>query len=290
MKTLITIAVLALTSNCAIAQIADDCLDMVKLRDRNVSLDVALGKIDTGINITITQNGNFTPQFMTILLFESLVCRLNQVLVAQGQAPIARELIDAWVNELNSAYSSFDEATDGKVPGTIKPNFNRAREAVMGPWGPTGAKTAAYQSKLPVNVSKAFLAAVPAIDLTTSVSGTTYFKTIIKQGFNVKYESVISQGEALVGNQLWALQNMRKSFGTYAQGTTPSATMLREITNGIVFSSSQITDKRSAALLELQMRLDAEAKAREAVQSTASFKITELENRVTEIEKKLKGN
>lgn len=260
---------------------------MVNLRSRSGSLDLALGKIDAGIDITVTQNGNFTSQFMTILLFENYMCRLNQALVGQGQAPIAREVIEKWVEELNSAYSTFDEAIDGKSPGAIKASFNRARTTVMDPWKAAGAKTSEYQDKLPTNVSAAFLAVVPAINLTTTVSGSAYLKTIINQGFAGKYASVIADGEALVGNQLFALQSMRKSVGMYAAGTTPSATMLRDITNGTAYSVSQITDKRSTALLKEQMLLDAQAKAREAVQSTASLKIAELEKRITEVEKKL---
>lgn len=289
MKTLIAIAALTLTANLGMAHAADDCQDMVKLRDRSGSLDLTLNKIDAGINLTVTQNADFTSQFMTILLFENYMCRLNQVLVARGQAPIAREVIDTWTDEFNNTYSVFDEATDGKSVG-IKTSFNKARSTVIDPWKLTGAKTAAYQGRLPANVSKEFLAAVPAIDLTTHLNGSLYLKTVVSSGFGGKYESVISKGEAMVGNQLWALENMRRSVGLYAAGTTPAATMLRDITNGMVQSISQITDLRSAALLKEQMKLDADAKAREAVESKASLKIAELEKRISEVEKKVNAN
>lgn len=290
MKAQIAIAALALVSCSATAQTAEECQDMVKLRNRSGSLDAALAKIDTGINISVTQNGDFTSEFLTVLLFESYVCKLNQVLVARGQPPIARDVIDAWVGELGKAYSTLDEATDGKPLGTIKVNFGKAKDALMDQWKPEGAKTAAYQGKLTANVSNDFLAAVPAINLTTQYSGSVYAKTVVNQGFAGKYESVITKGEALVGNQLWALQNMRKSVGIYAAGATPAATMLREIVSGITKAVSQITDKRSTALFEKQMQFDAEAKAREAAQSTASLKIAELEKRIADVEKMVKTN
>lgn len=287
MKALIAVVALALTWNGALAQTADDCQDMVKLRDRSGSLALALGKIDTGLVISVTQNADFTSQFMTVLLFESQMCRLNQVLVARGQAPIARDVIDTWVDEINSAYAALDEATDGQGPSTITGSFNKARATVKDPWKAGGAKTLAYQGRLPANVSNEFLAAVPAVNLTTNVSGSAYLKTVVNKGFSGTYATTIANGEALVGNQLWALQDMRRSVGTFAAGTTPAATMLRDIINGVTQSLSQITAKRSAALLREQMQLDADAKAREAVQSTASQKIAELEKRIADVEKQL---
>lgn len=284
MKDIATIAMLTfIVSSSAMAQ-SEDCGNLAKLRNRSGSLDLALAKIDTGIKISVTQNGDFTSQFLTVLLFENYICKLNQVLVARGQPPIANEVVATWVEEIDGAYEVIDVATDSKPLGTLKANFIKARTEVLEPWKPAGAKTSAYAARLPTNVSKEFLGAVPTIDLTKSISGSAYAKTIVNQGFSGEYESVITKGEALVGNQLFALENMRKSVGMYAAGSTPAATMLRDIVGGVIKSVSQITDKRSAALQEIQMKLDADAKAREAIASTASLKIAELEKRIAEVE------
>jgi hypothetical protein len=155
-----------------------------------------------------------------------------------------------------------------------------------------GTKPPNYQYKVPVDVSMDFLALVPAIDLTsdTKIGGSLYLKTVITKGFSGEYESAVSKGEALVGNQMHALQSMRKSVGVFAKGSMPAASMLREMVKGITSALSQITTKRSDVLIQTQMRLDAEAKAREATASTASLKIAELEARLAAVEKTTKKN
>lgn len=290
MRALIRIAALCMVSHYAAAQAPDECQDMVKLRDRSTALDLALGKIDTGGKISVTQNADFTSQLMTTVLFENYMCRLNQVLTARGQAPIPPETTAAWMEEINSAYRTYDEATDGKLPGALKPSFNKARDTVTATWGQGSAKSQAYQARLPVNVGAAFQTAVPKIDLTSNVSGSAYLKTVVGKGLGGNYESTIAKGEALVGDQLFVLQNMRTSVGLYAAGATPAAGMLRDIIKGVGSALSQINSRRSEALLREQMRIDAEAKAREALQSTASQQIAELEKRLTDVEQKLKAN
>lgn len=282
-------AALELTFAGAMAQNTGDCQDMVKLRNRSGSLALALGKVDAGLTITVTQNADFTSQLMTTLLFENYMCQLNRILVEKGQAAIPRDTIDGWMDEFNSAYRTYDEATDNKPLGTLKAAFNAARDTVINPWKQAGAKTGVYQAKLPANVANEFLAAVPAINL-TSVSGTGYLKTVISQGFSGGYESTIIRGEELTGNQLYALSTMRKSVALYAAGTTPAASMLRDITSGITMSLTQIYDRRSTALFKEQMKYDADAKAREAAKNNADQKIAELEKRLSTVEQKLKTN
>lgn len=290
MKSLISLTLICLVSAGARAQGPDDCQDMVKLRDQSGSLALAINKLDTGINLAVTRNADFTSQFMTTLLFENYICRLNQVLVGKGNPSITRETIDAWLDELNDTYAKYDEAVDGKPPGTLKSSFNAARTAVTNNWKAGGSKTLAYQDKLGVNASTEWLAAVPKLDLTTNFSGTAYLKTAVSKGFSGNYESALAKGEQLTGNQAGALQAMRKAVGVYAAGNTPAATMLRDITNGITQSLIQINNNRSTELLKEQMRLDAEAKSRETTLSNASLKIADLEKRLSDVEQKLKAN
>jgi len=220
------------------------------------------------------------------------MCRLNQVIIARGQMPIPPEVLDSWVAELNKAYSTVEEAVDGKLPGTIKASFNKASTDLTNSWKSDGANPAKYQYKVPIDLSKEFLAAAPAIDLTTDIKfgGSLYLKTVITKGFSGKYESAVSKGEALVGNQMYALESMRKSVGVFAKGNTPAASMLRDIVKGITSTLSQITAKYSDALTKEQMRLDSEAKAREVSASSASLKIAELEARLAAVEKNAKNN
>lgn len=292
MKALLVLISLVFASNFVFAQSTNECQDMVKLRDRSGSLDLALSRLDAGVDLALVQNADFTSQLMTILLFETYMCRLNQVITARGQSPIPPDVLDAWVDELSSVYSTVEEAIDGKLPGTIKASFNKASTDLTNAWKPAGVKPPKYQYKVPVDVSKDFLAAVPAVDLTRNIKlgGSLYLKTVITKGFTGEYESAVSKGEAMVGNQMYAMESMRKSVGLFAKGSLPAASMLREIVKGSTSALSQITTKHSDALTREQMRLDAEAKARELTASTASLKIAELEARLAAIEKNITKN
>ncbi|UOD29500.1 hypothetical protein INH39_29590 [Massilia violaceinigra] len=285
MKAVHMIVLASFTCASAMAQVTppgDDCQDLVKLRDRSVGIGASIAKIDLGGDISILNNNDMSSRFMTLLLFEFYLCRLDQALVDSGKAPIPADRRTAWTSELEEAFDKLNAASNGKMAAELTSSVNAARSALLSSWLDGTDKAKKFNSTLESNVASTFLSRVPKVDYMRDFKGSAYVKYLVTQGLNVRYDSVMAKGDELVGDQRAAFQQLRTFVALYARGDTSATTMLRSIIMNMNTVASQLASRKSAAMVNLAITADANARA--SLTATAASKLAELENRVAKLE------
>jgi hypothetical protein len=192
------------------------------------------------------------------------------------------ELRQAWTSEIIEVFDTFVVATQGKDAGTMTESLTKASKALRAQWDAGGAKTLKFaDQKLEKNVSAEFQKAVPAKDLTKSVTATGYMKTILGQQISGNFETSLIAGENISGNLLYTLQDIRKDFVIFAGGTTSVSTLIRNTILHIAAVSEQLAGKKSDELLKYEI----DSRMKYAAQ--ISVTVTDLNTRLSTLEKKV---